>query len=79
MSWVNRFLDWIRNLFWSEEMELSLVGLQNSGKTTFIDVVAVSFVLLLNNNVYVLFYVFCVNETRSGTHWYRVLCLFCRC
>jgi signal recognition particle GTPase len=42
MSLVNRVLDWIRSLFWKEEMELTLVGLQNSGKTTFVNVIAVS-------------------------------------
>ncbi|XP_055338371.1 uncharacterized protein LOC129588232 [Paramacrobiotus metropolitanus] len=40
MSMLNRFLDWIRSLFWKEEMELTLVGLQNSGKTTFVNVIA---------------------------------------
>lgn len=39
---VNRFLDWIKSLFWKEEMELTLVGLQFSGKTTFVSVIAVS-------------------------------------
>lgn len=39
---INRILDWIRSLFWKEEMELTLVGLQNSGKTTFVNVIAVS-------------------------------------
>lgn len=38
---INRVLDWIRSLFWREEMELTLVGLQNSGKTTFVNVIAV--------------------------------------
>ncbi|VDN40144.1 unnamed protein product [Gongylonema pulchrum] len=37
---INRVLDWIRSLFWQEEMELTLVGLQNSGKTTFVNVIA---------------------------------------
>ncbi|XP_067934375.1 ADP-ribosylation factor-like protein 8B-A [Watersipora subatra] len=37
---VNRFLDWIKSLFWKEEMELTLVGLQFSGKTTFVGVIA---------------------------------------
>lgn len=37
---INRFLEWIRSLFWKEEMELTLVGLQNSGKTTFVNVIA---------------------------------------
>lgn len=39
---VNKILDWIRSLFWKEEMELTLVGLQYSGKTTFVNVIAVS-------------------------------------
>ena len=42
MALVNRFLDWIKSLFWKEEMELTLVGLQYSGKTTFVNVIAVS-------------------------------------
>lgn len=41
MAMLNRVLDWIRSLFWSEEMELTLVGLQGSGKTTFVNVIAV--------------------------------------
>lgn len=40
MNFVNRLLDWLRSLFWKEEMELTLVGLQNSGKTTFVNVIA---------------------------------------
>lgn len=39
---INRFLDWLKSLFWREEMELTLVGLQNSGKSTFVGVIAVS-------------------------------------
>ena len=39
---VNRILDWFKSLFWKEEMELTLVGLQYSGKTTFVNVIAVS-------------------------------------
>jgi GTPase SAR1 family protein len=38
---MNRILDWFRSLFWKEEMELTLVGLQYSGKTTFVNVIAV--------------------------------------
>ena len=41
LSLINRVLDWFRSLFWKEEMELTLVGLQNSGKTTFVNVIAV--------------------------------------
>ncbi|XP_022649074.1 ADP-ribosylation factor-like protein 8B-A [Varroa jacobsoni] len=37
---VNKLLDWIKSLFWKEEMELTLVGLQYSGKTTFVNVIS---------------------------------------
>jgi ADP-ribosylation factor-like protein 8 len=40
VSMINKLLDWIRSLFWKEEMELTLVGLQGSGKTTFVNVIA---------------------------------------
>ncbi|CAI9608210.1 unnamed protein product [Staurois parvus] len=40
MSLLSRLLDWFRSLFWKEEMELTLVGLQHSGKTTFVNVIA---------------------------------------
>ncbi|PAV85461.1 hypothetical protein WR25_07005 isoform B [Diploscapter pachys] len=40
LAMINRVLDWFRSLFWKEEMELTLVGLQNSGKTTFVNVIA---------------------------------------
>uniref|UniRef100_UPI00358FA2ED ADP-ribosylation factor-like protein 8A n=1 Tax=Myxine glutinosa TaxID=7769 RepID=UPI00358FA2ED len=39
-AFFNRLMDWIRSLFWKEEMELTLVGLQSSGKTTFVNVIA---------------------------------------
>lgn len=42
LALINRLLDWFRSLFWKEEMELTLVGLQSSGKTTFVNVIAVS-------------------------------------
>lgn len=42
LALINRILDWFRSLFWKEEMELTLVGMQNSGKTTFVNVIAVS-------------------------------------
>uniref|UniRef100_A0A8B9RJR3 ADP-ribosylation factor-like 8A n=1 Tax=Astyanax mexicanus TaxID=7994 RepID=A0A8B9RJR3_ASTMX len=38
----NKLLDWFKALFWKEEMELTLVGLQYSGKTTFVNVIAVN-------------------------------------
>ncbi|KAI8594881.1 hypothetical protein EDD21DRAFT_64059, partial [Dissophora ornata] len=34
--------DWLLRLFYKTEMELTLVGLQNSGKTTLVNVIAVS-------------------------------------
>jgi ADP-ribosylation factor-like protein 8 len=37
---IQKLLDWFKSLFWKEEMELTLVGLQYSGKTTFVNVVA---------------------------------------
>eukprot|EP01112_Ceratiomyxa_fruticulosa_P013163 TRINITY_DN3683_c0_g1_i2.p1 TRINITY_DN3683_c0_g1~~TRINITY_DN3683_c0_g1_i2.p1 ORF type:complete len:188 (+),score=27.28 TRINITY_DN3683_c0_g1_i2:234-797(+) len=38
-SLFDSFLNWIRSLFWKQEMELTLVGLQNSGKTTLVNVI----------------------------------------
>lgn len=43
LALMNKILDWFRSLFWKEEMELTLVGLQYSGKTTFVNVIAVRF------------------------------------
>jgi len=31
------FLDWLRSLFFTKEMELSLIGLQNAGKTSLVN------------------------------------------
>lgn len=42
LAFFNRIIDWVKSLFWKEEMELTLVGLQNSGKTTFVNVISVS-------------------------------------
>ncbi|CAO3588111.1 unnamed protein product [Absidia cylindrospora] len=39
-SILNSILEWIRSLFFKTEMELTLVGLQNSGKTTLVNVMA---------------------------------------
>ena len=39
---VDSILDFFRSLFWKQEMELTLVGLQNSGKTTLVNVISVS-------------------------------------
>lgn len=42
LGFMNRILEWFKSLFWKEEMELTLVGLQNSGKTTLVNVIAVN-------------------------------------
>ena len=34
------FLSWVRLLFFNREMELALIGLQNAGKTSFVNVVS---------------------------------------
>ena len=41
LALLQKVLDWFKSLFWKEEMELTLVGLQYSGKTTFVNVIAV--------------------------------------
>lgn len=40
LDWFWSFLDWLRSLFFRQEMEITLVGLQNSGKTTLVNVLA---------------------------------------
>ncbi|TPX43224.1 hypothetical protein SeMB42_g04813 [Synchytrium endobioticum] len=39
-AFIQALLDWLRSLFFKQEMELTLVGLQNSGKTTLVNVIA---------------------------------------
>lgn len=36
-NWLNSFWSWLQSLFWQQEMELTLVGLQNAGKTTLVN------------------------------------------
>ena len=36
-SWWHSLLDWLRGLFFAREMELSLIGLQNAGKTSLVN------------------------------------------
>jgi len=40
LEWIWSVMDWLRSLFFKEEMEVTLVGLQNSGKTTLVNVLA---------------------------------------
>ena len=47
LALINRILDWFKSLFWKEEMELTLVGLQYSGKITFVNVIAVCTLTLM--------------------------------
>ncbi|PSC74239.1 ADP-ribosylation factor 8 [Micractinium conductrix] len=37
-AWVQSVLEWLRSLFFHKEMELSLIGLQNAGKTSLVNV-----------------------------------------
>mmetsp|Transcript_14124 Transcript_14124/g.35688 ORF Transcript_14124/g.35688 Transcript_14124/m.35688 type:complete len:115 (-) Transcript_14124:371-715(-) len=40
MGMLQALLDWLRSLFFKKEMELSLIGLQNAGKTSLVNVIA---------------------------------------
>ncbi|KAG0579817.1 hypothetical protein M758_4G126800 [Ceratodon purpureus] len=40
MGMWDSFLNWLRSLFFKQEMELSLIGLQNAGKTSLVNVIA---------------------------------------
>lgn len=39
-SIFSRFADWVRGLFWKQEMEITLVGLQSAGKTTLLTAIS---------------------------------------
>lgn len=41
IQWFWSLMDWLKSFFYNEEMEVTLVGLQNSGKTTLVNVLAV--------------------------------------
>jgi signal recognition particle GTPase len=45
---MGNVLDWLRDMFWDREMEVTLIGLQNSGKTTLVSVLAVRFPCFLS-------------------------------
>lgn len=46
-EWFWSMFDWLKSLFYKEEMEITLVGLQNSGKTTLTNVLAVTLTPIL--------------------------------
>jgi ADP-ribosylation factor-like protein 8 len=37
-AWLNKWLEWLRSLFFRREMEISLVGLQNAGKSSLVNI-----------------------------------------
>eukprot|EP00003_Mantamonas_plastica_P029348 TRINITY_DN6925_c0_g1_i2.p1 TRINITY_DN6925_c0_g1~~TRINITY_DN6925_c0_g1_i2.p1 ORF type:complete len:165 (+),score=54.42 TRINITY_DN6925_c0_g1_i2:47-496(+) len=39
-EWWDELVDWVKSLFWSQNMELALLGLQNSGKSTLLATIA---------------------------------------
>ena len=61
LAFFQKILDWIKSLFWKEEMELTLVGLQYSGKTTFVNVIAVRdlYYVLYHILFVILLFVYC--------------------
>ena len=42
MGLWSRFVNWLRRLFWNQDLEIAIVGLQNAGKTTFVNTLATS-------------------------------------
>ena len=39
-SWWDRLIDWLRSLFFKKELQITILGLQNAGKSTFVNVLA---------------------------------------
>ena len=39
-TFFEKILDWIRSLFFNKELELTILGLQNAGKSTFVNVLS---------------------------------------
>jgi len=35
-----RMMDWLKSLFWNKELEISIIGLQNAGKSTLVNTLA---------------------------------------
>lgn len=40
MGLWNRLVTWLKSMFWAKELELTVLGLQNAGKTTFVNLLA---------------------------------------
>lgn len=40
MGLFDKFMDWVKGLFWQQEMEITLVGLQGAGKTTLLSAIS---------------------------------------
>ena len=40
MSWIKKIFDWIFSLFWKKSIELTVIGLQNAGKTMLVNAMA---------------------------------------
>lgn len=36
----SKVVDWVKKMFWNKELEVSIVGLQNAGKSTLINVIS---------------------------------------
>jgi hypothetical protein len=67
-GWFSSMWEWITSLFWRQEMELTLVGLQNSGKTTLVNVISVS----AHHGAR-----YSCGSGAVGSHWFPLLFLTC--
>jgi tRNA U34 5-carboxymethylaminomethyl modifying GTPase MnmE/TrmE len=39
-SWLKKILEWLKSAFFNKELEISIVGLQNAGKSTLVNSLA---------------------------------------
>ena len=40
MSWIKKVFDWVMSFFWKKDLDISVVGLQNAGKTTLMNAIS---------------------------------------
>ncbi len=40
LGFFERIIEWIKSLFFNKELELAILGIQNAGKTTLVNVMA---------------------------------------